>query len=159
MKLTEKFYVTRISFMLLLASLSLFVVSSFASAAAPKIGDSYGGGVVFYVDTTAQHGLIAAKADVTGSSYGKTEGFFDFYSAKNAANGFVDGYSDWFLPNKEQLHQLYLHRAVVGGFTDTIYWSSSESDSENGWGQSFKSGDQLVGKKSYGSHVRPVRFF
>ena len=28
-----------------------------------KIGDSYGGGIVFWVDATGQHGLIAATAD------------------------------------------------------------------------------------------------
>ena len=33
------------------------------TASIHKIGDSYGGGIVFYVDATGQHGLIAAIAD------------------------------------------------------------------------------------------------
>lgn len=30
-----------------------------------KIGDKYGGGIVFYVDSSRQHGLIAAAKDIT----------------------------------------------------------------------------------------------
>jgi hypothetical protein len=71
----------------------------------------------------------------------------------------LEGYSDWFLPNKEQLNQLYLNKSVVGGTAETYYWSSSESDVNNGWGQDFTNGEQLVGRKTNGSHVRAVRFF
>ena len=35
-----------------------------------KIGDSFGGGIVFYVDATGQHGLIAALSDQTVIDYG-----------------------------------------------------------------------------------------
>jgi len=30
---------------------------------AKKIGDHFGGGIIFYVDTTGQHGLIASLSD------------------------------------------------------------------------------------------------
>jgi hypothetical protein len=159
MKLTATAAVKRLWIMLLLTGLSMFTVSSLSSAATLKIGDNYGGGVVFYIDGTGQHGLIAAKSDAMSHSYAKMEGFFTWHNAEEAANTFVEGYCDWFLPNKAQLNQLYLHRSAVGGFSDTIYWSSSEGDADNAWGQNFNSGDQLIGKKTNGSHVRAVRAF
>jgi hypothetical protein len=158
MKVYAKKYVTRLWTMFLLAGLSMVTLSSLSSAATPKIGDSYNGGIVFYVDGTGQHGLIAAKADMTGSS-GKAEGFFNWYAAKIAASTFIDGYCDWFLPNKEQLSQLYIHRSNVGGIINTYYWSSSESDESKAWAQDFSTGEKLDGKKTNTSHVRAVRAF
>ena len=159
MNIKAKAPFSRLWIMFLLAGLTLFTASSLSFAAAPKIGESYGGGVVFYVDGTGQHGLIAAKADATGHAYRKGEGFFVWYGAKDAANAFVDGYSDWVLPNKEQLNQLYLNRSAVGGFADTVYWSSSEDDADNAWAENFTTGEQLVGKKTNGSRVRAIRAF
>ena len=158
MKLNAKKYVTRLWAIFLLAGLSMVSVSSLSSAAALKIGDSYNGGVVIYIDGTGQHGLIAAKADMTGSS-GKAEGFFNWYGAKVAANSFVDGYCDWFLPNKEQLKQLYINRGHLGGIMDTYYWSSSESESNKAWAQDFSTGQQIDGNKTNTSRVRAIRSF
>ena len=33
------------------------------------IGDSYGGGIIYYVDTSGAHGLIASTTDMNGGSY------------------------------------------------------------------------------------------
>ncbi len=159
MKPKRKGPFTRLWIIVLLTGLSMVTVSALSFAATPKVGENYGGGVVFYVDGTGQHGLIAAKADLTGHSYRKEGGFFNWYGAKDGANGFVEGFSDWFLPNRVQLNQLYTNRAVVAGFADTVYWSSSESDAENGWAQNFSSGEQLAGPKTNGSHARAVRAF
>jgi hypothetical protein len=158
MKVYAKKYVTRLWAMFLLAGLSMVTITSLSSAATPKIGDSYNGGIVFYVDGTGQHGLVAAKADMTGSS-GKTEGFFNWYDAKVAANTFVDGYCDWFLPNKEQLNQLYIHRGSLGVTLNTYYWSSSESGAGKAWAQDFSNGQQLDGNKTNTSRVRAIRLF
>lgn len=41
-----------------------------SSATAHSIGENYGGGIVFYVDSNGQHGLIAAKTDQgTGTAW------------------------------------------------------------------------------------------
>ena len=141
----------------MLTCLSTLSTTALASAAMPNIGDSYGGGVVFYVDGTGQHGLIAAKTDMPGHSFKKEEGFFNWYGAKDAANAFVEGFSDWFLPNREQLHKLYISRGA--GMATTVYWSASESDAESAWAENFASGEQLVGNKTNGSRVRAVRLF
>ena len=159
MKLHAKVPFTRLWLMLLLAGVSMFTVSALSSAAAPQIGDSYGGGVVLYVDGTGQHGLIAAKTDVTLNISGKEKGFFNWYGARVAANAFVEGYSDWFLPNKDQLNLLYLNENAVGDFVDKFYWSSTERDVSNAWRQFFGDGYQHDYTKSQGYRARAVRAF
>ena len=70
-------------------------------------------------------------------------------------------YADWFLPSKDELNQMYINKATIGGFTDTTwYWNSTESSSSFAWAQSFGSGRQNDGGKT-GSHyrVRPIRAF
>ena len=46
----------------------------------------HGGGVVFYVDETGQHGLIAAKSDIPGHSTGLAEGHYTWADAKTACD-------------------------------------------------------------------------
>ena len=158
MKVYLKKYVTRLWAIFLIAGLSMVGFSSLSSAVALKIGDSLNGGVVIYIDGTGQHGLIAAKADMTGSS-GKAEGFFNWYGAKVAANKFVDGYCDWVLPNKAQLNLIFIHRGSLGGTLETYYWSSSESEAGKAWAQDFSNGQQIDGNKTNTSRVRPIRSF
>ena len=50
-------------FALLLLAMGLIVANA---AEALKIGQSYQGGIIFFVDVGGQHGLIAAKADQNG---------------------------------------------------------------------------------------------
>ena len=159
MKIHAKIPFTRLLLIPLLTGLSMCSISSQSSAATPQIGDSYGGGVVFYVDGTGQHGLIAAKSDVTIKISDKEKGFFTWYSAKVSANAFVEGFGDWFLPNKEQLYQLYSHHNALGGFEGTYYWSSSESDANKAWAQDFATGTQIDGNKTNTGRLRPVRYF
>jgi len=35
------------------------------------------------------------------------------------------GYSDWFLPSKDELTKIYLNKESIGGFLSIVYWSSS----------------------------------
>ncbi len=159
MRLIAKKSIAQFGMSWLLSGLILIALSAFSFAATPKIGESYGGGTVFYVDGTGQHGLVVAKGDMTGHTEGKEEGVLNWYDANVASNAFAEGYCDWFLPNKEQLNQLYLNRNAVGNIVDTYYWSSSEGDVNNAWVQNFASGQQLSGSKANGSCVRAVRFF
>ena len=41
--------------------------------------------------------------------------------------------SDWFLPSKDELNQLFLQRSNVGGFVQPFYWSSTENTSVYAW--------------------------
>ena len=158
-----------------------------------NIGDSYGGGIVFFVYDGGQHGLIAATEDQSpgirwyGGSDTNTRARADGIGAglKNTAiiianQGSVDGnafaatvcneysvtagdvtYGDWYLPSKHELELLYLQKveATVGGFSDNYYWSSTEYDNINAWGQYFSNGDQSPNVKNFTLNVRAVRAF
>jgi len=140
----------------------LMLVSLPALSSAVTVGDEYGGGIVFSVDASGQHGLIAAKSDMPGHSSGIPEGFFTWKDAQLVCKHCVsNGYSDWFLPNKEQLQQLYLHKSAVGVFAATynFYWSSSEGDADHAWFQFFLNGYQNLDYKTVINRVRAVRAF
>ncbi|MDP4015318.1 MAG: DUF1566 domain-containing protein [Candidatus Nanopelagicales bacterium] len=78
------------------------------------------------------------------------------WAAKNYAGGEK---SDWFLPSMDELNQLYIQKAAVGGFAGVIYWSSSVFDLDHAWYQSFDDGVQDSRYKLIPLRVRPVRAF
>ena len=70
------------------------------------------------------------------------------------------GRADWFLPSKDELNQLFLQKAVVGGFAAVFYWTSSQDVDHDPWYQHFSDGSQGTYYYKYNSnHVRPVRAF
>jgi len=72
------------------------------------------------------------------------------------------GYSDWFLPSREELKLMYvnLHSEGVGGFASDGYWSSSEDNANIAWGQLFVGGYQNTRYgKTNPARVRAVRAF
>ena len=164
---------------------------SFQSTVTPppvfKIGQSYQGGKIFYIDSSKQHGLISAPSDqtvgftgiqwyngsfvtigATGTAIGtgqanttaivKAQGPGS-YAAKLCDDLVLNGYTDWYLPSKDELNQLFLNQAVVGGFASSFYWSSSENDNFNAWYQIFGNGNQYDIGKYYTLAVRAVRAF
>ena len=152
------------------------------------IGESYCGGIVFWVDETGKHGLIAATDDqslgiqwgngsidvtaATGDGVGAGEmntmlivsGQRDgSYAAKLCADlvitdGGVD-YGDWYIPSKYELNLMYLQKATIGGFASYPYWSSNEYNYFMAWGQNFSSGVQGGVSKNAAYYVRAVRAF
>ena len=118
-----------------------------------KIGDEYGGGIVFFVDAAHKHGMIAAKTDLPGP-------YFTWEEAKKACEDLVEnGYSDWYLPSKDELDMLYFEKSAVGGFESVGYWSSTELSEDSAWFQLFGRGYKLDTYKFNGALVRPVRAF
>jgi uncharacterized repeat protein (TIGR02543 family) len=67
--------------------------------------------------------------------------------------------TDWHLPSKDELAQLFIQRTKVGGFTANFYFSSSEYPPGFAWFQSFYNGYQDLANKSDTFYVRPVRAF
>ncbi len=141
------------------------------------IGKHSGGGIVFYVDGTGQHGLIADTSNLTasakwgignismttGTAIGTGQANTTAIVAAQANNSFaanvcdqlaVNGYSDWFLPSKDELNLLYLQKTVVGGFAPNAYWSSSAVSSTGAWMQDFNTGSQA----SYGVSTAALKF-
>jgi hypothetical protein len=82
-------------------------------------------------------------------------------AADLCANLSLGGYSDWFLPSKDELNLMYenLKVAGVGGFTDGYYWSSSEYYANNAWIQWFSTGYQYKNYKNNLIRVRAIRAF
>lgn len=69
------------------------------------------------------------------------------------------GYSDWYLPSKDELNGLYVNRVAIG-MTGIVYWSSTEYDQNNAWAHYFFDGTQTnVSKNSNGVSVRAIRSF
>ncbi|MEI8203788.1 MAG: DUF1566 domain-containing protein [Bacteroidota bacterium] len=81
-------------------------------------------------------------------------------AAKLCSDLILNGYNDWYLPSKDELNKLYLNYSLVGIFTPTSYWSSTEYDATNAWYQGFPGGYQgSGGPKNSNSAVRAIRKF
>jgi hypothetical protein len=148
-----------------------------------KIGAKYGGGIIFYIDATGNHGLIATASDQTsashwgcsGTSIGGTHGAIgqgqtNSTSVENGCNDDnkavsichnldLNGFHDWFLPSKAELNQMYIQKKVIGDFDNAEYWSSTEEDIYSAWVQDFTNGHQESSPKNSLKNVRAVRAF
>jgi hypothetical protein len=71
------------------------------------------------------------------------------------------GYSDWFLPSKDELNLMYqnLKQKSLGGFSNATYWSSSERSNSSAWYQEFSNGSSWYNSKPNTYSVRPIRQF
>ncbi len=142
------------------------------------------------------HGLIAAVADqgsgiqwrsgntnqtteATGTAVGTGSANTDAiilvqgpvatsYAAGLARAYTGGGYTDWFLPSKDELNKMYLNRATINttaasnsgsDFGNSFYWSSTEYDFNYAWFQKFGNGSQTYTNKFYPNYVRAVRDF
>jgi hypothetical protein len=91
------------------------------------------------------------------------------YAAHVARDYRGGGFSDWYLPSKDELCQLYVNRDVIGGFYRPswggvgYYWSSSQSAAQanRAWCQDFGglSGKSGISFKGFPFRVRAVRSF
>jgi hypothetical protein len=68
------------------------------------------------------------------------------------------GYTDWYLPSKDELNKLYLNRSILGIGT-SIYWSSSEQLSYAAFAQDFSNGAAGGYGKDFTHRVRAIRTF
>ena len=67
--------------------------------------------------------------------------------------------TDWFLPSKDELTQLYTTRSFVGNMTTSTYWSSSQYNGTDAWSRNFYNGQQGYYVKGYAGGVRAIRAF
>lgn len=151
------------------------------------LGMMVNGGIVFYIDSTGEHGLISSLHDladlawyvlgpdiITGAT-SATDGLgntsrIDYvypyadYAAVSCSSFAIPGWSlrggnSWFLPAKDQLEKMYLKKDLIGSFSNKTYWSSTEADGYNTYGQDFSNGSQSPLDKTLKYGVRPIRQF
>lgn len=106
-------------------------------------------------------GTGAENTAVIVEAYGDTEPYENTgnYAARVCDQYEYGGYSDWFLPSKDELNELYVNRTRFTPYLDSLYWSSSEADSDDAWLQNVTSGYQEPNQKSFNLEVRAVRRF
>ena len=130
-----------------------------------------------------QHGLIAATSDqstgvvwgcsgtfegatgfLLGTGRNNTEIIYQNCGTSGNASAVCKSYSgggftDWYLPSKDELNKLYINKVAIGGFASAYYWSSSENSTSLAWYQNFTSGIQSNVTKNLPPYVRAVRAF
>jgi hypothetical protein len=160
------------------------------------VGELFGGGIVVSVWKTAgvEHGLIASLTDLSSGIQWTRPAFQNTLiglAAQSNRDGFVNtnaivaqagagtdyaaglcraynagGFTDWYLPAKNELAQCYNSLQIVNevlgdtnGFQSSVYWSSTENSSGYAWFQYFFDGSTGTSFKSGSSAVRAVRRF
>lgn len=161
-------------------------VDSFTTKRGVFTSDTFGGGIVFYVDSTYEHGMSYAFVDqgtnaewdngthtnvteASGTAIGmglantnaiiaaNGTGTYAAILCKNYAGG---GFHDWCLPSKGELEAIY--SSFNSSSSSEYYWSSTQSSSTGAWCEYYNS---LVGyhqdtyPKFTTMHVRAVRSF
>ena len=140
--------------------------------ALPAVGDSYAGGKVAFFNSSTDYMVAATSDQSTGTDWGcsgTTISGADGTAVGTGAQNTIDivtdcttagiaakicsdldegGYTDWWLPSKDELNILYTNRTAIGGFSDLNYWSSTEFSSTNAWKHFFSNGDQAATSKT-----------
>lgn len=149
-----------------------------------SIGDTYAGGIIFYLDPSGCHGLVCepvtdgggawatnltntalAFGDAIGAGKSNTSLIIAKYGNSNAAGNSTTfsggGYSDWHLPSKYELKLIYenVKLAGLGGFLNAGYWTSTEIDASHAWIISFSTGEPASAVKNGSFQSRPIRAF
>ena len=146
-----------------------------------EIGDSYQGGIIFYL--AGSGGLIAAPADETNSAWGcngvtitgadgtaigtGAQNTIDINADCTTANTAADrcrdkslsGYTDWFLPSEDELIEMSNNYAAVGGLSSGYYWSSTEKGAFVAYVRNPVSGVATTRAKNLSLRIRAIRAF
>ena len=153
------------------------------------VGMEAEGGIVFYIDETGQHGLVASMGDLgdfewgcyeievngadgqaIGTGYQNTMDIIEDCSqtpiaASEALAYESEGFDDWYLPSRDELVLMYNtigdggSEGNIYGFENQYYWSSSESSIYVAWTVYFADGNPDIGSKYGAFRVRVIRAF
>jgi len=129
-----------------------------------EIGDLYAGGVVFYIDESGQHGLVAAIDDLPG--------FVTYPSVVIVLSNYTyNNFNDWYLPSVSELWLLF--NSIGSGGISQYEWGENEFGFTNDYyltSNIIGSNVLVIGFSGLGSEeelsqeypylrVRPIRSF
>jgi hypothetical protein len=132
-----------------------------------QVGDIYQGGIVFFVEASGEHGLIAAPYDQTTEKvkWGRngntgalslsdgqtnTKKILEYYNSSKSPQNVAEtaayicdtlslnGQADWYLPAIDELSVMYYDRLRIGNFLSGDYCSSTEQDRYNAYSIHFR---------------------
>ena len=115
------------------------------------------GGYVFRISADGRHGLVAETQNQSASTTWYIAQDIISAPANHSANG--QKFMDWRLPTRYELNEMYTQRVAIGGFASSVYWSSTEEDTDFALNQNFLIGFQYNANKSSTGYVRAVRAF
>jgi hypothetical protein len=151
------------------------------------IGSYFGGGIVFYLDSTNIHGLICGLSSIgnyewgcdntnvgwgTSINFGKglsnTQNIIAACSGNNVSarvvrNSNINGFSDWFLPSVGELLMIKQNLSNSNIGPTGLFWSSTEDDQRNAkrvlLSNNINNNPVSYDGKVYSNPVLPVRAF
>jgi len=148
-----------------------------------SIGDTHQGGIVFYLDGSGGGLTVAPTDQSSGAEWGcdgvlisgtaaaigtGAQNTIDIEAgcttsgtpADLCANLTLNGYSDWFLPSKDELNEMYLTSSAMPFVYSNLYWSSTEASPTKAWAINFALGVIAQYPKNGDSpKVRAIRAF
>jgi hypothetical protein len=80
-------------------------------------------------------------------------------AAKLAEDAEINGFSDWFIPTRDEALVLFENRELLGGFSSDDYWSSCESNRQNACAMSYVTGATFSATKDSHKKIRLIRYF
>ena len=123
-------------------------------------------GLIIYTNTGATGTAIGTGLANTNTIIASQGATATSYAAGLARAYTGGGYTDWYLPSKDEIYKLYLLYTAIEGFVYISslldgywYWSSTEFDDSSAWFQYFDDGFQAIAGKEAGLAVRAVRSF
>ncbi len=152
------------------------------------IGDTFAGGLIFYLEGSGCHGLTAKSTDESGyfqwfppgnehvwswadGLFGGAQNTKKIIHMLGAGNdpaadvcvGLTEGgYTDWYLPSINELDLMYINLYLegIGNFTqDGDYWSSTEGNGNTAWVLDFSNGRRNRVSVEFNRLVRAIRAF
>jgi len=107
------------------------------------IGEKYGGGIIVDLDNSKRHGIICSPTDINTS--------LDWNNSIAVCIAYRGGgFTNWRLPTKDELADLYSNRALIKNFAtecnkfnfgNCSYWSSTSMDNTTyAWSLYFTNG-------------------
>jgi hypothetical protein len=118
-----------------------------------RTGEFGEGGIIVYTDQNGEHGLVCSKMELGEATWNDSNKLCESYES--------DGFSDWRLPNINELlliqNMLFSNKSENNN--NQYYWSSIEAGSDDAWLLGHGQKQKVHSSKQGFYHVLAVRSF